>query len=71
MSVRVFNPLVIVNLNLMSNMIDAFDYLDAPPERITGADVPMPYAYPLEEEAMVQPHNIINAVKRVCYRAQQ
>jgi len=47
----------------------AFDYLDAPPERITGADVPMPYAHPLEEEAMVQPHNIVNAVKRVCYRS--
>jgi pyruvate dehydrogenase E1 component beta subunit len=49
----------------------AFDYLDAPPERITGADVPMPYAYPLEEEAMVQPANIINAVKRVCFRSQR
>ncbi len=48
--------------------LDAFDYLDAPPERITGADVPMPYTPLLEDEAMVQPHNIANAVKRVCYR---
>jgi len=46
----------------------AFDYLDAPVERITGADVPMPYSKPLEEEAMVKPRNIINAVKRVTYR---
>jgi pyruvate dehydrogenase E1 component beta subunit len=28
---------------------EAFDYLDAPMERITGADVPMPYSIPLEE----------------------
>jgi len=46
----------------------AFDWLDAPPERITGADVPMPYTHVLEDEAMVRPANIINAVKRVCYR---
>ena len=29
---------------------DAFDYLDAPVERVTGADVPMPYAINLEKE---------------------
>jgi len=46
----------------------AFDWLDAPPERITGADVPMPYNNLLEEIAMVKPVNIANAVKRVCYR---
>jgi len=46
----------------------AFDWLDAPPERITGADVPMPYSYELEKKAMVQVENIVNAVKRVCYR---
>jgi len=45
-----------------------FDYLDAPPERITGADVPMPYTWGLEEKAMVQSHNIVNAAKRACYR---
>jgi len=49
----------------------AFDDLDAPPERITGADVPMPYAYPLEQKAMVQVENIVNAVKRVTYRNKQ
>jgi len=49
-------------------MEHAFDYLDAPVERITGADVPMPYTKPLEDKAMVQIENIVNAVKRVCNR---
>ncbi|KAF2070905.1 hypothetical protein CYY_007771 [Polysphondylium violaceum] len=47
---------------------NAFDYLDAPIERITGADVPMPYAKNLEDAAMVQVQNIVNACRRVCYR---
>jgi len=46
----------------------AFDYLDAPPERITGADVPMPYSKSIEDLAIPQAANIVNAVKRVCYR---
>jgi len=46
----------------------AFDYLDAPVERIAGADVPMPYAKVLEDVAMVQVDNIVNAAKRVTYR---
>lgn len=33
---------------------DVFDYLDAPPERVTGADVPMPYAANLEKAALPQ-----------------
>jgi len=47
----------------------AFDFLDAPVERVTGADVPMPYSKPLEDVAMVQVDNIVNAIKRVCYRS--
>jgi pyruvate dehydrogenase E1 component beta subunit len=47
---------------------EAFDYLDAPVERITGADVPMPYAIPLEKLAIPQADDIINAVKRTVYR---
>ena len=43
---------------------DAFDYLDAPVERITGADVPMPYAINLEKLAVPQVDDIITAVKR-------
>jgi pyruvate dehydrogenase E1 component beta subunit len=49
----------------------AFDYLDAPVERICGADVPMPYAKNLEDLAMVQTDNIVNAIKRVTYRNKQ
>eukprot|EP01038_Epipyxis_sp_PR26KG_P016469 gene16469-22465_t len=47
---------------------DAFDYLDAPIERITGADVPMPYAIPLEKLALPQVDDITNAVKRAVSR---
>jgi len=45
-----------------------FDHLDAPPERITSADVPMPYSKTIEDLAIPQAANIVNAVKRVCYR---
>merc|ERR1712100_927220 len=47
-------------------MENVFDYLDAPVERITGADVPMPYSKPLEELAMVSVDNIVNGARRVC-----
>lgn len=47
---------------------EAFDYLDAPAERITGADVPMPYAIPLEQVALPQKDDIINAIKRTLAR---
>ena len=43
---------------------DAFDYLDAPIERITGADVPMPYAINLEKLALPNTDDITTAVKR-------
>jgi pyruvate dehydrogenase E1 component beta subunit len=46
----------------------AFDYLDAPFQRVTGADVPMPYAKNLEDAAMVHPVNVVNAARRACYR---
>jgi pyruvate dehydrogenase E1 component beta subunit len=46
-------------------MEEGFDLLDAPVERITSADVPMPYSPKLEEYAMVHPHNVVNVVKRV------
>jgi len=47
---------------------EAFDYLDAPPARVTGADVPTPYSMPLERTALPQVQNIVNVVERVCYR---
>lgn len=49
-------------------MEQAFDYLDAPMIRVHGADVPLPYAANLEKLALVQPENIVNAVKNVLYR---
>lgn len=42
----------------------AFNYLDAPVLRVTGADVPMPYAKTLEETALPQPFNVIRSVKK-------
>lgn len=43
----------------------AFDYLDAPVVRVTGADIPMPYARLLEQNAMPQVFNVTESVKRV------
>lgn len=42
----------------------AFDYLDAPIERVGGADVPMPYAKNLERAAIPAEQDVIAAVKR-------
>jgi pyruvate dehydrogenase E1 component beta subunit len=47
---------------------DAFDYLDAPLERVTGADVPMPYSISIERLAVPQIQNIVNAALKTCYR---
>jgi len=47
---------------------EAFDYLDAPPIKITGADVPMPYAANLEKLALPSVDKVVAAVKSVCYR---
>ncbi|CAD6342615.1 unnamed protein product [Miscanthus lutarioriparius] len=53
----------------MSVVEDSFEYLDAPVERIAGADVPMPYAANLERMAVPQVDDIVRAAKRACYRA--
>jgi pyruvate dehydrogenase E1 component beta subunit len=47
---------------------EAFDYLDAPPIRVSGADVPMPYAANLEKLALPSVEGVLAAVKSVCYR---
>ena len=44
---------------------EAFDYLDAPVVRVTGADVPMPYAKDLELNALPQVDNIIKSAKKL------
>jgi pyruvate dehydrogenase E1 component beta subunit len=49
-------------------MEKAFDYLDAPVIRITGKDVPMPYAANLEKLALPSVEEIIEAAKAVTYR---
>lgn len=43
----------------------AFDYLDAPVERVTGLDIPMPYAITLETLCTPKTNNVINAARRV------
>jgi pyruvate dehydrogenase E1 component beta subunit len=49
--------------------LDAFDYLDAPPTKVTGKDVPMPYAANLEKLALPTVEDLIEAVKAVTYKA--
>ena len=48
--------------------LDAFDYLDAPPTKVTGKDVPMPYAANLEKLALPTVDDVIAAVRSVCYK---
>jgi len=45
----------------------AFDYLDAPVKRVSGADVPMPYAKNLEDRAVPGVEQIVAAVREVAY----
>jgi len=49
-------------------MEQAFDYLDAPVTRVTGKDVPMPYAANLEKLALPSVDDVIAAVNAVTYR---
>jgi pyruvate dehydrogenase E1 component beta subunit len=46
----------------------AFDWLDAPVMRVTGKDVPMPYAANLEKLALPSVLEVVEAAKSVCYR---
>ncbi|HEX3994255.1 MAG TPA: pyruvate dehydrogenase complex E1 component subunit beta [Acetobacteraceae bacterium] len=43
----------------------AFDWLDAPPVRVHGADVPLPYAANLEKLALPQPDWVVDAVRKL------
>ncbi len=49
--------------------VQAFDYLDAPALKVTGKDVPMPYAANLEKLALPNVAEVISAVKAVTYTA--
>jgi pyruvate dehydrogenase E1 component beta subunit len=52
----------------MKIMEEAFDYLDAPVVRVTGKDVPMPYAANLEKLALPNVGEVVQAAKTVSYR---
>jgi pyruvate dehydrogenase E1 component subunit beta len=49
-------------------MAFAFDYLDAPVARVSGKEVPMPYAANLEKLALPSVAEVVEAAKAVCYR---
>ena len=47
---------------------EAFDYLDAPPERVFQVDVPLPYAANLEALSLPGTEDVVKAAKKVCYK---
>jgi pyruvate dehydrogenase E1 component beta subunit len=53
---------------VMQVMEHAFDWLDAPPVRVTGKDVPMPYAANLEKLALPSVAEIVAAARQVTYK---
>ncbi|MGC6411679.1 MAG: pyruvate dehydrogenase complex E1 component subunit beta [Candidatus Puniceispirillaceae bacterium] len=62
-------PFAGIGAELAAQMMEqAFDYLDSPIERVTGKDVPMPYAANLEKLALPQVQDIVEAARRACYR---
>ena len=62
-------PICSIGSEIAALVVDeAFDYLDAPPSRVTGKDVPMPYAANLEKLALPSVEDVVTAAKSVCYR---
>jgi pyruvate dehydrogenase E1 component beta subunit len=62
-------PYAGIGAEIAATMMDkAFDWLDAPVQRVSGKDVPMPYAANLEKLALPQVQDIVSAAKAVCYR---
>jgi pyruvate dehydrogenase E1 component beta subunit len=58
-----------VGAEIASRLMEhAFDYLDAPVARVSGKDVPMPYAANLEKLALPSVAEVVEAAKAVCYR---
>jgi pyruvate dehydrogenase E1 component beta subunit len=49
----------------MQIMENCFDWLDAPPVRVHGLDVPLPYAANLEKLALPQPSWVVDAVRKI------
>ena len=62
------HPICSVNAEISAEIMErAFDYLDAPVKRVSGVDVPMPYAKNLEQLAVPDVQKIISAVREVAY----
>ena len=62
-------PICSIGSEIAAVVVDqAFDWLDAPPTRIAGKDVPMPYAARLEKLALPSVEDIVAAARAVCYR---
>lgn len=62
------HPTCGVNAEICTQIMErAFDYLDAPVKRVSGADVPMPYAKNLENMAIPDVNKIVAAVREVAY----
>ena len=51
--------------SLLPVLGEAFSYLDSPIVRVTGADLPTPYAKSLEDHAFPVTHDIVDTVKRL------
>ena len=63
-------PICSIGSEIATQVVEkAFDWLDAPPTKVTGKDVPMPYAANLEKLALPTVDDIVAAAKAVCYRA--
>ena len=59
-------PFAGIGAEIAMQMLEhCFDYLDAPPTRVAGLDVPLPYAANLEKLALPQPDWIVQAVKAI------
>jgi len=57
-----------IGAEISANVVSqAFDYLDAPPTRVSSEDVPMPYAANLEKLALPSADQVVAAAKAVCY----
>jgi pyruvate dehydrogenase E1 component beta subunit len=63
-------PICSIGSEIAAQVVEkAFDDLDAPPTKVAGKDVPMPYAANLERLALPSVDDIVAAAKAVCYRS--
>jgi pyruvate dehydrogenase E1 component beta subunit len=59
-------PFAGIGAEIIATVVEhCFDWLDAPPVRVAGVDVPMPYAANLEKLALPQPDWVVDAVKKL------